>query len=384
VSAPDVVVLGGGPGGLAVARLLARQGRSCRVLERDPGPHARTQGGSLDLTEDAGLRAVAAMGLDDEFARLARPEGQSFRVLDPAGTVQIDVGADDFDSARPEIDRVELRALLLDALPPGTVTWGAEVAELVPAPGGHRVLLADGRTVDAAVVVAADGIGSRARPRRTDERPVYCGITFVQGEIRRPDPASAIDRLTGPGAMFALGDDRAILAQRGGDGAVRVSFAARVPERGGRGSEYEDEAALRRELHARYADFAPELTAAIDAVGGGFTGWPLHTVPAEQHWRPAPGLTLLGDAAHVMPPFSGQGVNMALLDAVELAEALGAHDDPDEALVAYERRMLARTGPAVAEANAAGDVLISPAGPAPLLARLSGAGGGPATATGGG
>ena len=77
-----IVILGAGPAGLAAARMLHLQGLTVLVLERDPGPDARTQGGSLDLTEDGGLMAISRMGLDDAFARDARPQGQHHRVLD--------------------------------------------------------------------------------------------------------------------------------------------------------------------------------------------------------------------------------------------------------------------------------------------------------------
>ena len=159
------------------------RGVSTLVLERDAGPHARTQGGSLDLTEDGGQHVVHEMGLRDQFTALSRPHGQTLRVLDTTARTLLDIDQTDFEPSRPEIDRVTLRQILLDALPADTVRWSTTVTGVTPLPGrGHRVELQDGTGVDADLVIGCDGIGSCARPLRTPVRPTYCGITFIRGD----------------------------------------------------------------------------------------------------------------------------------------------------------------------------------------------------------
>ncbi|WP_433286101.1 FAD-dependent oxidoreductase [Pseudonocardia sp. CA-142604] len=366
-----IVVLGGGPSGLAVARLLQMRGVGALVLERDAGPHARTQGGSLDLTEDGGQHAVREMGLQDEFTALSRPHGQTLRVLDTAARTLLDIDQTDFEPSRPEIDRVTLRQMLLDALPAGTVRWSTTVSGITPLPGrGYRVELPDGTGFDADLVIGCDGIGSCARPLRTPVRPTYCGVTFIRGDIARPDPASFVSRRVGEGSMFAIGVNKAVLAQRNGDGSIHIYVALRTgaDPSYSRGSAVQDEDMLLAELHAFLDGWSPEIHGILDQVDGGFSYWPLHTVPTHQEWSPHRGLTLVGDAAHVMPPFTGQGVNMALLDALELVDALTARpSDIDGAIASYEAAMLRRMAGVVAEANAAGDHLLSADGPAALL-----------------
>lgn len=361
----SLTIIGGGPAGLAVARLLHVRGMPTTVLEHDAGPEARTQGGSLDLGPDGGLLAIREMGLQPGFDAVARPLAQTRRILSPAGDVLADLDERHYEASRPEIDRVDLRRIMLEALPTDAVRWGTAVAAISPLPdGGHRITAEDGEVLHADLVIACDGIGSRARPLLTDERATYCGITFLRGDIARPDPGSALARWVGEGAMFAIGVNRAVLAQRNGDGSIHLYAALRTPESSTRtrGS--------RAELARLFEGWHPDLLAALDAVDDGFAHWPLHTVPAEQHWAPHRGITLVGDAAHVMPPFTGEGVNMALLDAVELVEALTSIDDRDAAIATYERAMLARMAPAVAAANAAGDVLLSPRGAASLLGKF--------------
>lgn len=371
----DVVILGGGPAGLAAARLLHQRGLSPRVLERDAGRHARPQGGSLDLAEQGGQLALREMGLGRKFEELARPLGQRLRLMDPDGTVRFDVD-ESAGEYRPEIDRVQLRGLLIDALPPETIIWGAEVSGVTPLEGGrHRVSVADGRRFDADLVIAADGIRSRARPLVTTEQPAYSGITFIHADVRNPGLDSFVVRHTGEGALHALGDDKAILAQRAADRSVRVYFAVRTAEDPARvqGEHFSDPAPVRERLLETFAGWSPDLLSVLDEIDDDFAYWPLYGMPVHQQWRQHSGITLLGDAAHVMPPFGGEGVNMALLDAVELVHALFSpeHATIDEAITVFERDVLERMAGAILDTGTAGEMLLNPAGTAPLLAHFA-------------
>lgn len=295
-----IVILGGGPAGLAVARLLHLRGITAAVLERDSGPDVTPRSGSLDLGADGGLRAISAMGLDEPFAALARPHGQTFRVLDTAGNVLLDLSSRDSDSARPEIDRIELRQLLLDSVPPETIAWGRRVRTVTIMPdGSYRIEIHDADPVDADLVIACDGIGSRARPLITPTQPAYVGVTFIQAHIASPNPSSFVARHVGDGAMFALGDNKAIMGQRNGDGSIRLYFALRTPEdpRRRQGQDFADAGAQRVALRETFAGFHPELLNVLDRIDGQFSYWPLYTMPPISSGR-----RIAGSRSSATPP----------------------------------------------------------------------------------
>ncbi|MEU6238212.1 NAD(P)/FAD-dependent oxidoreductase [Kitasatospora sp. NPDC047058] len=367
--APRVAVVGAGLGGLALAAVLHRHGHPVTVFEREDSPTARGQGGTLDIRAGSGQVALRAAGLLDRFHALARPEGQEWRLLDPlTGAARPAAGPDhdgevpDLDEESPEIDRGQLRALFLDALPGGTVRWGHGVGGVTPpGDGTWRLRLADGTTEDADLVVGADGTWSRVRPALSDATPVYTGVTFVETgfdhcDLRHPGLA----RLVGPGTMLARCDGRAMVAQRNSDGHIRGYAALRVPEDWHRVDGPDDQSAIRARLLTAFDGWDEQLRYVLRHNDRPFVHRPLYALPAPHTWEHAPGVTLLGDAAHLLPPV-GLGANLALLDGADLAHALLSEPTVDDAVRAYEAVMLPRSTRAALDCVGALDGLVPPA-----------------------
>jgi 2-polyprenyl-6-methoxyphenol hydroxylase-like FAD-dependent oxidoreductase len=361
-SKPHIAIVGGGPGGLMLARLLLLRGLRSTVFERDRDAGDRPQGGSLDLHGDTGQHAMRIAGLENEFSAAARPEDQGDRLYDQNGTLLFD--RDGAGDDRPEIDRTALRRILLDSLSPGIVRWGSKVEAVTPCAGGGYDVLVGGAAERFDVVVGADGAWSRVRPLLTETTPRYADVTLVEfGFDAKHHPN--VDALVGGGKMFAVGDNRVLIAQRNGNAHIRGYAGMRLSEATAREWTTQAPDQVRANLLQIFAGWARALTYLIER-GDFIAVRPLHALPIGYAWASKPGITLLGDAAHLMSPFSGEGVNLALADAVDLAEALTSGESW-QAVVACEAAIMKRAKPAAEGASEGLNGSLSPDGAAHVL-----------------
>ncbi|WP_405625834.1 FAD-dependent monooxygenase [Streptomyces sp. NBC_00016] len=345
-----VAIIGAGLGGLTLARVLHVHGIEAAVLDLDASPGARTQGGMLDIHLDSGQEALRAAGLHEKFRTLVLPGGQATRVLDKDAVIRFE-GADDGTGERPEVDRGALRDLLLNALPEGTVRWGAKVTGARPlGDGRHEVRLEDGSALTTDLLVGADGAWSRIRPLLSDARPAYTGVSFVETDLLEADARHPVSAgVVGGGFLLALGAGKGFLAHREPDGSLHVYTALRVGEDWADRVDFGDAEAAKEHVLEHFADWDKSLRALVADADGPLVPRLIHALPVGHRWDRIPGVTLLGDAAHLMSPFAGEGANLAMLDGAELGQALAAHPGEREAaLAAYEEKLFPRSEAAAA------------------------------------
>ena len=358
-----IAIIGGGPGGLTLARLLQQSGAQVAVYERDQSRDARVQGSALDLHEDSGLTALKAAGLLEAFWANHRPDLDSLRLTGSNGTVLHNHHRRmSGPGKRPEIERGPLRDLLVDSLQPGTVQWDSKL-ESSKIQGEQVVLrFANGQTSVVDIAIGSDGANSRLRELVTPIRPQYVGVSLVEGLV--PAARYAIPELwelLGGSALIALGGERTIGMGTKPDGSVLVYAGLKTENDGARQSLEEasgpDERV--RWFHANFKGWSalwePLFREAVSMV------WrPLLVYPMDQPWTPQPNVTLIGDAAHVMPPYAGEGVNMAMLDALVLSKFLLSEDAPGVAIAAYEAEMFSRMRSMTADTMANTEMFYAP------------------------
>lgn len=341
------------------------------VFERDAHALQRPQGGTLDLHVDAGQRALERAELQPGFLSIARYEDQGTRLFDMAGQLLFE-DRDASRNDRPEVDRTALRQLLLESLPAGMIRWDHAVLELEQEKDDTWSLVFEhSRAGPFDLVVGADGAWSRVRPLLSSYQPQYSGLTLVEFgvddvEICHPRLAT----LVGRGKASAQGNGKALIIQRNANAHLRGYAFFRVPLGWAeRRFDFSSPDRVRTQLLEEFAGFGGNLVELLRASNSSFVSRPIHALPIGHCWSHLPGVTLIGDAAHVMSPFGGDGVNNAMLDALELADALAATANLNQAVSRYEQQMFTRVTDSARQAGEGAATFLSHDGQALTLER---------------
>ncbi|PZP42026.1 MAG: 2-polyprenyl-6-methoxyphenol hydroxylase [Pseudopedobacter saltans] len=348
-----VAIIGGGPGGLTLARLLQNGGVNVKVYERDVDQNARVQGAPLDLHDQSGLAALRKAGLIEEFKKNYMVGADREKILNPKGEIffndhDMDLGEDfGHKHFRPEIDRGVLRKMLLASLNPEVVIWNCHFLSMEKQGEGWLLHFKNQKDEYADVVIAADGANSKIRSYVTDIKAFYSGITMLEGNIpNAKENAPNVFKLLNGGKIMAFGDKQNILMGQKGDGEIGYYLSFKTDESwtNTNNLDFTNKAQILGWFKTNYNDWDPMWYELFDNVLLPFVPRPINCFPLDQNWQSQPNVTLLGDAAHLMPPFAGEGVNMAMLDAMELSETLLSNQYATilEAIQNYESNMLPR------------------------------------------
>ncbi|HEY9259787.1 NAD(P)/FAD-dependent oxidoreductase [Chitinophaga sp.] len=348
-----IAIIGGGPGGLTLARLLQLKGVAVKVYERDVDRNVRIQGGALDLHTESGLAALTKAGLMDAFKSKYRPGAELVRVVDQQAKIYSDqhtaVSNENFGdkSHRPEIDRGPLRDILLDSLQPDTVVWDSHILGIEPMGEQWKILFQHGESAIADIVIGADGANSKIRRHVTDIKPNWVGVTMLEGAIKdAAKTAPVIHELLKGGKIFGFGNENTLIVSSKGDGSFGFAASFKSTENWAKesGIDFKDHRQVLAWFKREFSEWDPVWWELFESEETLFIPRPQYCMPLDQQWTARPNITLIGDAAHWMPPFAGEGVNMAMLDALQLSEALTDASFPDTrtAIAHYEKQMFAR------------------------------------------
>lgn len=316
------------------------------------------QGRTLDLHDDTGLAALKAAGLYDDFLKLARFDGDALAVCDKRLLCYLNIKATKQDNSwfsqsqgKPEIDRAELRQLLYDCLDKDTIRWGCRLRRVDPT--DHSLHFDHGIEQGFDLVFGAEGAWSKVRQIITQEKPFYSGVggynlIVSDAEKRHPD----LHKLVNKGSMFSFSDGSVIMGQQMSDKSLYVSVWRVGPEDWMEtcGFDVKDGPAVKRSLTTEYRDWDPRVVKLIaESDDDKMAPRSLYMDRVGIDWPHKAGVTLLGDAAHLMTPFMGEGVNTAMRDAIELANAIesaikdgGGDVVLDQSIEKYEAEMFVR------------------------------------------
>ncbi|MDQ1164805.1 NAD(P)/FAD-dependent oxidoreductase [Flavobacterium sp. SORGH_AS_0622] len=337
-----IAIIGGGPVGLTTARILQINGADVTVYERDINAQARTSGGTLDIHSNSGQLAIQKAGLMEEFLKYARPTGEKMADMD--GNITSDEMPDETNTfSRPEIDRNDLRKIMLDNLEENTVVWNSQLINIEKTENQYFLEFKNGKTAVADFVIVANGGRSNARKFVSDQEPQLSGTYIIQGEISNPDQEyPEFKPKYGNGNVMAMGDHKMFYTHTMRDGSVHFGVSFKADENWilNNGIDFEDDQAVISFLNEKFKNWGDDYKKFFTASSE-FSGLPLRLFSLEEPWKQHSNITLVGDAAHLMPPFAGEGVNMGLFDAYHLTKNLteGKFETIDDAIADYEKKM---------------------------------------------
>lgn len=215
-----------------------------------------------------------------------------------------------------------LRGILLDSLPAGIVRWGCALKGVDE---DGTLQFEHGPETGFDLVVGSDGAWSKIRPLLSDVCPSFSGVGEFELGIENVDKRDpGIARLVGRGSYFAFSDGRGLQAQRTGNGKIVIYAMGKMAETWADDCCYDTTNGheVKKALLEEYADWAGDLQDLIRRADDVVIPMQLYMLPVGHQWQPRDGFTLIDAAAHLMTPFAGEGVNVAMLDALELAQEI--------------------------------------------------------------
>jgi salicylate hydroxylase len=344
-----IAIIGGGIGGLTAALALRQKGFEVEVFET--APELKEIGAGLDLGPNS-IRVMRSLGLEDAVRAIGWHAPTRVWRHWKTGKIVTEIRQDEvinhYGTAGAQMHRADLLDVLAHALPDDVkVSLGAHCVGVENVENGARATFADGSVVEADIIVGADGVRSAVRASLFGEDPprftgVVCYRTvipvaaFPDGEAIRDAGNSR-----GPHGLFVRygvrrGELINVVCFRDEEGYEQQSWnTVCSPE------------AVREE----YADWHESYKRVFD-VESTWYKWPLFDRDPIPHWTKGR-VTLLGDAAHPMLPYLGQGAAQALEDAAILSASLDANrTDIPRALALYEQIRIPRTSEIVLLARA--------------------------------
>jgi 2-polyprenyl-6-methoxyphenol hydroxylase-like FAD-dependent oxidoreductase len=362
-----------------LARLLHTHNIPCTIFEGEESIDYRSQGGTLDLRAKTGLASIKEARLWDEFQKYARYDGESLLVTDKNFTTWMRRSPGKPDQRgrlqeAPEIDRSDLRKMLVESVPKENIRWAMKLARVQETTSGHELHFVGGHVEHGYdLVVGCDGAFSKTRTILSSEKPFYTGLAGWTMQIPKAETtAPEVYKLVNRGSVFAYSDGKSISIQQLSSGDIWISTYTHHPERPVRDADtmIPDLATVRKALSEQFHDWTPELTNAFSNAQGEATWRQLYMLPVGFTWPHKKGVTLLGDAAHLMSPFSGIGVNTAFHDALLLSRQIidfaesGSLGDLDNYIVNYEREMFVHAHRAQKHTEGSmNDMLFTPGAP---------------------
>lgn len=338
---PKIAIVGGGPAGLTMGLLLHKHHVPFTIFELRQKPteeELAKPSGMLDLHEESGLAVIKECGLYDDFVPLTGECSEDFLVADRHGNVIYTVKG---ERTRPEISRNNLTKLLIRSIPTESIKWGHQLLSATkPATYGDTKTELDfgphgKHTFD--LVVGADGAWSKTRKLLTDVKPQFTGMYNITITIKNlTKKYRHLAKLVGSGSFSSLGNKHAIISQRGPIDSARIYLWLTLPDEnfattsglaGQPAANAKDKLFGDDTLLGTFGASIKELITtacdeeSADNPGASLDIRALYTLPYGTSWEYRSGVTLIGDAAHLMLP-NGEGVNMAMFDSLLLSQAI--------------------------------------------------------------